>query len=311
MSLPAFLERFPDDDACWAHLEAVRWPKGPVCPKCGSVNDAHLVGRAHYRRCNACRAKFKATHGTPLEGTHLPLRTWFTALHLVAATSKGVSSVELAGHLGIGQKTAWYLGQRIRRMVEDRDGLLSGIVEVDEPHPGGKKRGRGQPPKRHPDDDRPTARSGTRQSMATVAAEHGGRARVAKGKTRSEWTIAALVLRHPDIGRTVLVTDELPACCWIGRSFLTQLRVNHSKAEHLRVDENAAAIVHTNTAEAFNAAVRRTVIRVWHRFSIKHTNRCLREVSFRWNRRTQDADARLTGLFACNAAQLRWKDLVA
>ena len=120
MSLLTFLARFPDDAACWAHLEAIRWPHGPVCPGCGSVADCHLVGRAHYRRCNACRRKFTVLHGTPFEGTHLPLRTWFTALHLIAASSKGVSSVKLGQHLGIGQKTAWFLGQRIRRMMEDK-----------------------------------------------------------------------------------------------------------------------------------------------------------------------------------------------
>ncbi len=315
MSLLAFLKRFPDEDACWAHLEAVRWPKGPVCPKCGSVNDAHLVGRAHYRRCNACRAKFKATHGTPLEGTHLPLRTWFTALHLVAAAStasKGISSVKLAGHLGIGQKTAWFLGQRIRRVMEDRDGLLlSGIVEVDETYLGGTKRKRGRTSKRDPDDDRPTGSSGTRKNMVTVAAERGGRARAAKGKIHSERTIAAFVLRHLDIGQTVLVTGELPAYHWTGRKFPAHLRVNHSKGEHVRVDENAAATAHTNTAETFNAALKRTVIGVWHWFSIKHTDRYPHEVSFRWNRRTQDTDARLAGLFTGNAARLRWKELVA
>jgi transposase-like protein len=106
MSLCSFLDRFPDDDASPAHLEAVRWPHGPVCPLCGSVGNAHFVGRAHCRRCNGCQTKFKVRHGTPFEGTHLPVWTWFTALYLVAAASKGISSVKLADHLGIGQKTA-------------------------------------------------------------------------------------------------------------------------------------------------------------------------------------------------------------
>src|SRR3954447_1108598 len=87
-----------------------------------------------------CRRKFTVLHGTPFEGTHLPLRTWFTALYLIAASSKGVSSVKLGQHLGIGQKTAWFLGQRIRRMMEDKDGLLRGVVEVDETYMGGKRR---------------------------------------------------------------------------------------------------------------------------------------------------------------------------
>jgi transposase-like protein len=311
MSLLAFLKRFPDDDTCWAHLEAVRWPDGPVCPKCGSVNNAHRVGRAHYRRCNACKAKFKVTHGTPFEGTHLPLRTWFTALYLVAAASKGLSSVKLGEHLGVGQKTAWFLGQRIRRMMEDRDGLLSGIVEVDETYLGGKKRKRGQTSKRDPDDDQPTGRSGTRKSMVTVATERGGRARATKGKTHSERTIAAFVLRHLDIGQTVLVTDELPAYRWIGRKFPAHLHVNHSKGEYVRRDPHAAADAHTNTAEAFNATLKRAIVGVWHWFSIKHTDRYLHEVAFRWNRRTLDTNARLAGLFTGTAARLRWKELVA
>jgi hypothetical protein len=70
MSVMAFLKQFPDDDAGWPHLERVRWPDGPVCPKCGIV-----------------------AMGTPLEGTHLPMRTWFTALYLLAVSSKGLSSV--------------------------------------------------------------------------------------------------------------------------------------------------------------------------------------------------------------------------
>jgi Transposase zinc-ribbon domain len=44
MSLLPFLKRFPDDEACWAHLKAVRWPNGPVCPHCGAVDEAHSAG---------------------------------------------------------------------------------------------------------------------------------------------------------------------------------------------------------------------------------------------------------------------------
>ena len=81
--------------------------------------------------------------GTPLEGTHLPMRTWFTGLSLLAVSSKGLSSVALGRHLGIGQKTAWFLGHRIRAMMADDTGLLRGIVEADETYVGGKRK-RGQ-----------------------------------------------------------------------------------------------------------------------------------------------------------------------
>jgi transposase-like protein len=204
MSLLAFLKRFPDDDACWAHLEVVRWPAGPACPKCGTVGNAQpQKSRPHYWQCRGCRAVFTAAMGTPLEGTHLPMRSWFTALHLLAVSSKGISSVKLGEHLGIGQKTAWFLGQRIRRMMEDKDGLLKGIVEVDATHLGRKRRKK-QASRRDPDDDQPTGRSGTRKSMVTVATQRDGRARAGKGRAHSERAIAAFVLRNLEIGNTAL-----------------------------------------------------------------------------------------------------------
>ena len=310
MSLLPFLKRFPDDDACWAHLEAVRWPAGAVCPKCGSIGQATRMTRPHYWQCRACRAAFTVAMGTALEGTHLPMRTWFTALYLVAGSSKGVSSVKLGEHLGIGQKTAWFLGQRIRRMMEDKDGLLRGIVEVDETYLGGKKRPKGQASKRD-DDDQPKGRSGSRKGMVTVATEREGRARAAKGRTHSGKTIATFVLNNVDRIGTVLVTDELPAYRWIGRKFPAHLHVNHSKGEYVRRDRHAAATAHVNTAESFNATLKRAWVGVFHWFSIKHTDRYLHETSFRWNARRQDTDTRLADLFTRSTGRLRWKDLTA
>jgi transposase-like protein len=140
MSIMDFLKQFPGDDACWKHLEKERWPRGPVCTKCGVVGPTMACGRKHYHQCKACNAKFTAAFGTPLEGTHLPMRTWFTALYLLAVSSKGLSSVALGRHLSICQKTAWFLGHRIRAMMEDNSGLLKGIIEADETYVGGKRR---------------------------------------------------------------------------------------------------------------------------------------------------------------------------
>jgi hypothetical protein len=72
MSVMAFLKQFPDDDAGWSHLERVRRPDGPVCPKCGNVGPTMKCGRVHYHLCKACNAKFTVAMGTPLEGRQLP-----------------------------------------------------------------------------------------------------------------------------------------------------------------------------------------------------------------------------------------------
>ena len=147
------------------------------------------------------------THGTPFEGTHLPLRTWFNALCLIAASSRGISSVKLGQHLGIEQKTAWFLGQRIRRMLEDKDGLLRGVVEVDETYLGGKRRKRAKL-RRNPDDDEPVGRGGSRRKMVMVATERDGRARAAKGETHSERTIVQFILRNLDIQPQLWIRGE-------------------------------------------------------------------------------------------------------
>ena len=41
-----FSQAILNDDACWAHLEAVRWPHGPVGARCGSIDNARRQPRA-------------------------------------------------------------------------------------------------------------------------------------------------------------------------------------------------------------------------------------------------------------------------
>jgi transposase-like protein len=181
MDMVAFLDRFPDQTACIAHLEAVRWPAGPVCPQCGSVGDAGRIADRHgYWFCRACRHRFTVMHGTPMAGTHLPLRTWFGAIFLMSTSSKGVSAMVLSRQLDLGYKTAWFLARRIRTLMPQDWKALKGYVAVDETYPGGKKRTKGRTSKRDPDDDQPKGRAGSRKSMVIVGVERGkgGRARV-------------------------------------------------------------------------------------------------------------------------------------
>lgn len=143
---------------------------------------------------------FTVAFGTPMEGTHLPMRTWFTAISLLAVSSKGLSSVALARHLGIGQKTAWFLGQRIRAMMADDSGMLRGVVEADETYVGGRRK-RGKASKRD-DDDQPKGCGGSRKAMVLTAVERGG--------TDSELSIAGFL--HANVALdAILATDELPA----------------------------------------------------------------------------------------------------
>src|SRR5437764_1030491 len=132
-------KRFTDEAAARAHLEAIQWPDGPICPHCGVVDRASRIagGRKGLMFCNACRMQFSVTVGTVFERSKLPLHTWLYANHLLCASKKGISSQQLARMLGVTVKTAWFMSHRIREAMTPATALdpLGGegqIVEADE-----------------------------------------------------------------------------------------------------------------------------------------------------------------------------------
>jgi hypothetical protein len=64
--------------------------------------------------------------GTIFGETKLPLRKWFIAIYLLSTTSKGISSVQLSKHVGVTQKTAWFMDHRIRKAMRQNGGQLFG-----------------------------------------------------------------------------------------------------------------------------------------------------------------------------------------
>jgi transposase-like protein len=122
---------------------AVRWPDGQVrCPSCGSELITYLEN-ARLFKCYAKhpRQKFSLKVGTIFEDSSLGLDKWMMAIWLIANCKNGISSCELARDLGITQKSAWHMLQRIR--VAMRVGSfekLGGEIEVDETYIGGKAR---------------------------------------------------------------------------------------------------------------------------------------------------------------------------
>jgi transposase-like protein len=175
MKLTTFLRKFDTDEACRAHLESVRWPEGPVCPRCGTIDQATPIPtRPGLYRCGACRKQFTVTVGTAMEGTHLPLRLWYIAMFLILNTAKPISAMSLHHHLGVQYRTCWHLLHRLRAMLESGEKLpLSGIIEADETSVGGKARNR----QKHR--DKPGRGRGTSSPMIFAAIERGGEARAA------------------------------------------------------------------------------------------------------------------------------------
>ena len=133
MSRAAFEVRFADEAACARHLAAMRWPDGFVCPACGHDKGWELKRRRTSWECAACGRQTSVTAGTIMHRSHLPLKTWFMAIHIVTSHSNGISALQLQAQLGLGSyKSAWLLLHKLRRaMVDPGRSLLEGLVEVD------------------------------------------------------------------------------------------------------------------------------------------------------------------------------------
>ena len=117
--------RFHNEEAAYEYVESVLWPNGPVCPHCGATK---RIGKLHgksYRiglyKCYVCRKQFTVKIGTIFEDSHVPLDVWVSAIYLIAASKKGISSNELHRTLCVSVKTAWHMSHRIRGAMKSGD----------------------------------------------------------------------------------------------------------------------------------------------------------------------------------------------
>lgn len=324
LTLAELQRRFSDEEKCLTFLEHTRWPNGPVCPRCGTVNRASRVTtRPGDFTCLACMRRFSVTAGTPMHRTHLPISIWIIAAYLLTTSSKGISSLKLASLLGLQYRTTWHLAHRIRAMMADAPDLLRGLVELDETSIGGKPRrnNRSQPPTpiplfEHPEPPKPERKRPRRKrgrgggkTMAFTAVERGGKARMSVIASHSTERIAELVFRW--VARSAIIsTDELPAYLGIGRMQAGHIRVNHSAEEFVRNDERTGLRAHVNTAESLHALLKRAIMGVWHWISDKHLARYLAETMFHWNHR-DTFERRLRVLFHSGHRPLPLKALLA
>jgi transposase-like protein len=149
---------FTDEAQAIEHMEADRWPNGPYCPLCGVDNVTKMGGATQNGMfmCNGCRGKFTVRTGTVFERSHIPLHKWLFATHLMAASKKGISALQLSRMLGITYKSSWFMCHRIREAMNPaKRGPIGGqgrTVEADETVIGGKAKNRAyakKEPKKH------------------------------------------------------------------------------------------------------------------------------------------------------------------
>jgi transposase len=138
-----FFKQYPDDETCLAHLFDVRYGQGHVCPKCEREAKWYPLASEKAFSCQWCGHHIHPMVGTIFERSRTPLQLWFYAIYLFTTTRHGVSAKELQRQLGVTYKTAYRMGQMIRKHMaaidgEDPIGGEGKVVEVDEAYVGGK-----------------------------------------------------------------------------------------------------------------------------------------------------------------------------
>lgn len=138
MSLYQFMRKFDTDEKAREYIEAIRWPDVRGCPHCGSINTKEASHKTMPYWCTDCRSYFSVKTGTLMEGSKVSYGKWLMAMYLLGTSLKGVASTKLGNDIGVQQRTAWFMGHRIRTAWANNFSDLFGVkVEFDETYMGG------------------------------------------------------------------------------------------------------------------------------------------------------------------------------
>jgi transposase-like protein len=295
-------DHFQSHELARAWLENQRWPGGPVCSHCGTVDRAYKTKKPGWYRCaeKTCRKDFTVTTGTVMERSHIPLHKWLMAFYLMNSSKKGVSAHQLHRALKLDYKSAWFMAHRIREAMRDGGfdplGGDGKIVEADETYYGDIERDKRRTER---SDGSPFIKSGKAANKRPIVGlvERGGRVRTFHVPVADKESVTKIVRENID-RESRLHTDESKLYGGSNEHFIHHQTVHHSSGEYVRhmaphivrfpTGEPAfPEPIHTNSIEGYFSIFKRGMRGIYQHCSEKHLHRYLAEFDHRYNYRVK------------------------
>ena len=290
---------FSDADTAFNFMVDLRWPNGVKCPRCTSDKLTFISTRKTWE-CKCCTEKkqFSVKTGTIFEDSPLSLTKWLATIWLLANAKNGVSSYEVHRAIGVTQKTAWFMLQRIRLAMQTGSfEKMKGDVEIDETFIGGKARNMHAGRRK-----RSGIRTGSEGKTAVIGfLERGGKVRAQTLESQRRAIIDPLVRENVEKGANVF-TDELSSYDQLNDEYVHEF-VRHA-------EKYVEGQVHTNGLENFWSLLKRTLKGTYVSVDPEHLFRYLDEQVFRFNnRKTDDAGRFLRAVVAVIGKRLTYDQL--
>jgi transposase-like protein len=291
---------FSDPDVSLKFFVSIRWPDGVTCPHCGSRNVSFLAAQRRWQ-CHTKhpRRQFSAKVGTIFEDSPLPLEKWMVAVWLEANAKNSISSYEVHRALGITQKSAWFMQQRIRLAMQSGEFTkLSGHVEVDESYIGGKARNM------HKDRRAKTIKGTGGAGKAAVMGllERHGAVRTHVVTTTKRQELQAIIRKNVEPGSHVS-TDALKSYIGLDADYV------HGVVDH--AEQYVNGNVHTNGLENFWSLFKRCIKGTHVSVEPFHLFRYLDAETFRFNnRKVKDGQRFVSVMNGVTGKRLTYKSLI-
>jgi transposase-like protein len=285
-TLQQAIQQYSDPDACVHEFASMRWPDGKqICPNCNS-HDEHYYLKAQRRwKCKECRKQFSVKVGTIFEDSPLGLDKWLVAAWMVANCKNGISSYEVGRNLGVTQKTAWFMLQRLRLAMQSGSFVKiggSGPVEVDETYIGGKARNMHFEKKlRMIDGGRGTVGKVVVLGLLERHGKGKSKVRLTTVQNTSREDLQPVIRKNVEVGSEVY-TDSHGGYEGLDDEYFHEF-VNHAETY-------ARGKVHTNGLENFWSLLKRGLRGTYVSVEPFHLFRYLDEQSFRYNNRKEMDD---------------------